>query len=59
MVELAQFLFSSFWHWLGGLIYLSVIFGFIALALSEFRLVEVKKIGEEQALREFIGKHGK
>ena len=59
MVELAQFLFSSFWIWLGGLIYIGVIFGLIAVGLSDFRLVEVKNVTDDEAAREFIEKHSK
>lgn len=36
MLEILKFIFSSFWIWLGGLIYLLI----IAAALTQFRLID-------------------
>lgn len=58
MFELVQFLFSSFWYWLGGLVYLGV----IAAALTDFNLVEIKhdkEMNEEEFMRLLVKYNGK
>lgn len=34
MMEIIEFLFADFWHWLGGLIYIAVITSIFSEALS-------------------------